>query len=452
MQHSAEEPNAPGAPNHVLIIPVLHEASVQPSASCSSSSLNEESINKNSTAAARTAECQTTVKGSWLRNNTVLKACALLAALLIIAGVESLIEQARGSNNRHSPYFNFRSNMEPAVHLSKKRDEGHNGATSAHYYIFGYGSLMSTASTEKTNCNLMGINEGALDAVFHIAELTVTEAMKSYHLVHTAENGNKQLYGRAAAFRTVDISKQKASSLSQSFKETCQVQRPSVVRINGLRRGFNTAYGGIGAQDPSWDKGSAFSPGVTFLGAYEEAGSNITGLVYEVTAEEYAATIRRERGYDAVEVEMADVTVLGGAKIPATAKVIFFATKPASLGSASPTSPIPFSYIDIFLGGAYELQQTFNLSGPGYLERSCGLYSSFLEETIKTTYGWTYMVNDRMAPSRAFSQSPYSMVVDSYLWEHLDRKILAGVRYPGQAFPPNLHATVQELQAKSSGH
>jgi hypothetical protein len=49
---------------------------------------------------------------------------------------------------------------------------------------------------------------------------------------------------------------------------------------------------------------------------------------------------------------MEDITVLGGAEIPSTAKVIFFATKPTSLGSATPISPIPFSYIDIFLGAS----------------------------------------------------------------------------------------------------
>lgn len=63
-------------------------------------------------------------------------------------------------------------------------------------------------------------------------------------------------------------------------------------------------------------------------------------------------------------------------------------------------SPIPLSYIDVWLGGALDLQARYSLSGSSYLASSGGRYSSFVEETVRTTRGWKYIVNDRAYPYR----------------------------------------------------
>lgn len=46
----------------------------------------------------------------------------------------------------------------------------------------------------------------------------------------------------------------------------------------------------------------------------------------------------------------------------------------------------------MWLGGALSLQAEFNLTGPAYLEGSGGRYSSFVEETVRTTEGWSRWV------------------------------------------------------------
>ena len=86
-------------------------------------------------------------------------------------------------------------------------------------------------------------------------------------------------------------------------------------------------------------------------------------------------------------------------------------------------------------GGALDLQNKYNLSGPGYLKESGGRYSSFLEETIQTTQSWTYILNDRIFPLRPFVALPHASVIDQALWDFVDHNALRAIRYPGQPFP-----------------
>ena len=39
------------------------------------------------------------------------------------------------------------------------------------FYIFGYGSLLSRASVEKTNCGLDGVYEGEVDSIFKMLKV-----------------------------------------------------------------------------------------------------------------------------------------------------------------------------------------------------------------------------------------------------------------------------------------
>ena len=53
-------------------------------------------------------------------------------------------------------------------------------------------------------------------------------------------------------------------------------------------------------------------------------------------------------------------------------------------------APIASTYVDVFLSGAQELQTAFGLEGEAYRTGSPDQqYSSFMEETIRTTYGWS---------------------------------------------------------------
>lgn len=137
--------------------------------------------------------------------------------------------------------------------------------------------------------------------------------------------------------------------------------------------------------------------------------------------------LRREGGYALKQLPLADVTLLAGAPLPAGARVTVFAMPPESVRSPSPNvrrcccctrcavcaalralappldprcyhatrcdgaqAPICSSYVDVFLGGALELQARFGLAGEAYRGASPGgAYSSFVEETIRTTHAWS---------------------------------------------------------------
>jgi hypothetical protein len=64
----------------------------------------------------------------------------------------------------------------------------------------------------------------------------------------------------------------------------------------------------------------------------------------------------------------------------------FTATMSAPLAQA----PIASTYVDVFLSGALELQSKFGLEGEAYrIAFPRGNFSSFIEETIRTTYAWS---------------------------------------------------------------
>ncbi len=93
-----------------------------------------------------------------------------------------------------------------ASHAARKAPNAKPGASS--YFIFGYGSLLNTASTAKTNCGLSGFAEGDLD-------------------------GLMALFEKASP----------AGSGLKKYLKKCQVQGQRVVRVSGLQRGWNFQQG-----------------------------------------------------------------------------------------------------------------------------------------------------------------------------------------------------------------
>jgi hypothetical protein len=68
--------------------------------------------------------------------------------------------------------------------------------------------------------------------------------------------------------------------------------------------------------------------------------------------------VKRElmANYTLVELTKDRITQLGGAPLPAAAKVIYFASDKATIALPTPRAPIVQSYIDVTMGGAIELQ------------------------------------------------------------------------------------------------
>lgn len=97
--------------------------------------------------------------------------------------------------------------------------------------------------------------------------------------------------------------------------------------------------------------------------------------------------------------------------------------------------PLAQSYIDIFLSGALQLQEAFNLTGEAYRRVSPGKrYGSFIEETIRTTSDWNkYWINDRATPLLP-EQSPWAPAIDDALWQFVPHSALQGMRFPGQSW------------------
>ena len=85
-------------------------------------------------------------------------------------------------------------------------------------------------------------------------------------------------------------------------------------------------------------------------------------------------------------------------------------------------TPIAQSYVDIFIGGALDIDQEVRFSDPEY---------SFTAEALATTYDWsTHWVNDRVLPYRAHAHNPQVVDINNALLRHVSPEYLQGVRLP----------------------
>jgi len=268
------------------------------------------------------------------------------------------------------------------------------------YYIFGYGSLLLKESRAKTNCAIRNLSEQQL-------------------------SGLGSLPG--GPFKTVE-----------EYIEQCDNKGERPVRVKGIKRAWNapgTLYPGVNGA--AWSN-SAFGRVPTFLGATTTSAASVTctGVVYPVTAKEFAAQVEREKkaGYLVTTLKPSDVTFLDGkAAPPQNAPIIFFASAKESLKIATAEAPIVMSYVDIWLGGALQLERQFNLTGPEYKKESGGKYDSFAAETVATTYDWSaHWWNDRLLPLRPWIYNPDAASIDKMLLKYVKPSILQSISFPGQ--------------------
>jgi Gamma-glutamyl cyclotransferase, AIG2-like len=169
-------------------------------------------------------------------------------------------------------------------------------------------------------------------------------------------------------------------------------------RVQGIRRGW-------------WARGAKSGLTTTYLGALPDPGSKVTcnGVIYKVSAEELAATDRRESaGYQRCRIETADIKMLDGRSTPPEGVVWAYLNllRPDQIPDnlATPQFPIVQSYVDICVHGCLEVESKYP-TAPG-----------FTQEFIATTDKWSsYWVNDRLYPRRPFIFQPAAQDIDDAL-------------------------------------
>ncbi|ODM91344.1 hypothetical protein Ocin01_15339 [Orchesella cincta] len=117
--------------------------------------------------------------------------------------------------------------------------------------------------------------------------------------------------------------------------------------------------------------------------------------------------------YNRMEVTHDNVSLLNStAKLP-SGKFWIYVTKPEFQELSSKKYPIIQSYVDTFLSGCLEMQQTHNVE-------------KFTDNCTKTTAGWSnHWVNDRIFPRRPFVHEPNATKIDKLLDKHFPEEFKA---------------------------
>lgn len=238
------------------------------------------------------------------------------------------------------------------------------------WYTFGYGSLLSSSSRIRGECGLQGQLEDVIE--WFVKNLNV-DAVFNEEKSHCIKEKQKKQYIPAD--------------------------------IKGYRRGW-FARGSLPQSDlPQNDL--FIRP--TYLGILKDARYNTTGLLYPVTKEdlEYNDEREREAGYLYETVTINDITLYSDVDIPPNAKIRVYVSTPDMFLSPTKRFPIVQSYVDVFLGGAIEIEE----NNPEI--------QHFSLNTCKQTYGWTGgWVNDRPYPKhRAAFSSMRAKKIDDLLYK-----------------------------------
>jgi len=167
-------------------------------------------------------------------------------------------------------------------------------------------------------------------------------------------------------------------------------------KVCGIRRGW-------------WARGAESGLTTTFLGAIADPAAECNGVIYKVSAEELAATDRRESaGYQRCRIDSDKIKMLDGRTEPLEGVVWAYINliPPDKLGDnlATPQFPIVQSYVDICIHGCLEVEGRYPTA------------KGFTRDFIATTDEWNrYWVNDRPYPRRPFIFQPAAQQIDTAL-------------------------------------
>ena len=129
---------------------------------------------------------------------------------------------------------------------------------------------------------------------------------------------------------------------------------------------------------------------ITFLTIIKKENSAVNAVYYPVSIKDLNKTDRRERGYCRVKVEGKDLSFYGK-KIKTKNKNFWvYAANPGKIKKPSSSHPIVQSYVDLFIGGCFQIKERFKIT-------------EFPKQCVETTTEWSkYWVNDRVHARRPF--------------------------------------------------
>lgn len=238
------------------------------------------------------------------------------------------------------------------------------------WYTFGYGSLLSSSSRIISECGLRGQQEDYIE--WSLKNLNVD----------------------------VVFNQEKARCIREK-----QAKQFIPAEIRGYRRGWYSK--GKLPQNDVPENSLFIRP--TFLGLLKDERYNTTGLLYSVTKEDLKSTDEREKGagYLYETLSKNDLRLFTDTNIPENAKIRVYMSAPDHIDSPTKRFPIVQSYVDVFLGGAIEIEE----NNPDL--------QNFSLNTCKQTYGWLGgWVNDRPYPRhRAGFLSLSAEKIDNLLYQ-----------------------------------
>jgi len=207
------------------------------------------------------------------------------------------------------------------------------------------------------------------------------------------------------------------------------------VRIRGYTRKWNC-------------RGEMIGHSTTYLGVVpnpqdvkNDEAPYFNGVVFKLhSIESLKEFDRRERYYCRKEVDVDKIEFLVGKDFnneinrdyPGEgAQFWAYIVKPEFDKPPSEKFPIVQSYVDVFLGGCFDLEISYNLTG-------------YADDCMNTTKGWDGpWVNDRLHPRRPFVDTPRSSEIDALTLRHLPRhfsfsKLEQDLRYNYNGVPSSI--------------
>jgi hypothetical protein len=180
----------------------------------------------------------------------------------------------------------------------------------------------------------------------------------------------------------------------------------SPVIVRGVARGW-------------FDQTEVASWSPTYLGGVEDPNATCNGVIFPVSAAEFARFIQREVGYKPTQVDPSRVTMLDGSASAPDGDIWYFANTSQRVATAA--HPIVQSYVDVCLNGCIEIEAMYPLASQ----------AAFAEQFIKTTTNWgPPWVNDRIYPWRPFVHVPRAAAIDSLIQRVLGKEMFDQIKLP----------------------
>jgi hypothetical protein len=175
------------------------------------------------------------------------------------------------------------------------------------------------------------------------------------------------------------------------------------VIVRGVSRGWFDQTGGM-----SWNP--------TYLGVVLSEDAVCNGVIFPVTAAEFAAYGEREVGDQLAKIDASQITMLDGSQTPPEADIWFYGNTEKRFPSSE--HPIVQSYVDVCLDGCLEIEAMYPLAKQ----------AKFAEQFVRTTSNWQPpWINDRIYPWRPFVYVPRAAQIDALIQEVLGKEIFARI-------------------------